>query len=59
MHLTFAKAKIYEGYSWVYHCIGQSDMNTKLDKSNNFIKSLGNFLSHLDLDKDFKKQCIG
>jgi len=32
-------------------------MDIKLYKSNYFLKSLGNFLSHLDLDKDFKKQC--
>ena len=29
--------------------VDKSDMYTKLDKSNNFIKSLSNFLSHLDL----------
>jgi len=32
-------------------------MNTKLDKSSNFIKSLDSFLSHLDLDIDITKQC--
>ena len=31
-------------------------MNTKLDKSNNFIISLGSFLSHLDLDIYITKQ---
>ena len=53
MHPTFAQAKIYEGYSWVHHWIGQSDMDIKSDKSNNFIKILDNFLSHLDLNIDF------
>jgi len=32
-------------------------MDTKLYKSNNLIISLGNFLSHLDLDRDITKQC--
>jgi len=32
-------------------------MDTKLYKSNNLIISLGNFLSHLDLDIDITKQC--
>jgi len=54
MNPTFAQAKIRRN-CWVHHWIGQSDMNTKLDKSNNFIISLDSFLSHLDLDREIIK----
>ena len=46
---------MFEKQCWVHRWIGQSDMNTKLDKSNNFIKSLDSFLSHLDLDRKIIK----
>jgi len=40
---------MFEKQCWVHHWIGQSDMNTKLNKSNNFIKSLLIIYLHLDL----------